>query len=144
VRGSARNTVAISPVAWDTVFASTATYTTLKPVTPEVTVASVVAYPAYAYPYYNPYYISNVSPVVVPLSWYGYYPYGYSYWNYYDPRPFYSPYSYYAWPYGPRYGGPYPGPVHQPSKPSGELDSAGRPLPDRDRAVGQIVVSPDA
>jgi membrane-associated protease RseP (regulator of RpoE activity) len=137
VRGSDRSTVSITPAAWDTVFASTGAYTTLKPVAPETTVAPVVTCPAYAYPWYNPYYISNVSPVVVPLSWYGYYPYGgYAYWNYPYYYGYYPGYFYYgssaywnaAWPYGPRYGGPYPGPVYH-VKPASELDSAGRGSP---------------
>jgi len=150
VRGAQRDTVSISPVAWDTVFASTDTHTTLKPVAPEITVAPVFAYPA-NFAYYNPYYISNVSPVVVPLSWYGYSPYGYTYWNYpyyYGNYPGYfyygsSAYWNYAWPYGVRYGGPYPGPVNQ-SKAASEMDSAGQPSSDGGRTVSRTLEQPDA
>lgn len=137
LRRNERDTVSISPAAWDSVYASTGTYTTLKPVAPQMTGSPVIAYPAYAYPSYNPYYISNVSPVLVPITWYGSYPYGYPYWNYYP-----GYYSYGYVPYG-YYGGLYPGPVHH-AKPASELDSTGRPLPGNDRTVGRIMESPDA
>lgn len=139
VRGTERDTVSITPEAWSTVFTSAEVHTTLKPAAPATTVAPVFGCGAYAYPSYNPYYISNVSPVVVPLSWYGYYPYSYAYWNvpyYYGSYPNYFYHS--AWPNGPYYGGPYPGPVHE-AKPAKALDSAGAPLPSESKTVGRLV-----
>jgi len=127
VRGAERSTVSITPAAWETVFTSTDSYTTLKPLAPATTaVAPTIGCGAYAAPWYNPYYISNVSPVVVPLAWYGYYPYsvypsGYTYWNVYNPGNIY----YSVWPNGPYYSGPYPGPVHEAKPAAKELDSAG-------------------
>jgi membrane-associated protease RseP (regulator of RpoE activity) len=145
LRGTERSTVSITPAAWETVFTSTeAAYTTLKPVAPATTtVTPVIGWGLYGAPWYNPYYISNVSPVVVPLAWYGYYPYsvypygyGYTYWNVYNPGNFY----YSVWPNGPYYyGGPYPGPVHEVKPAVKELDSAGTRLQPGDRTVSRVI-----
>jgi hypothetical protein len=145
VRGSERNTVAVSPAAWNTVFGTSGTHVTLRPDLTGVETAVTAPAACVAAPYfYAPaYYVSNVSPVIVPLTAYPTRAYGYSYWNYpYYSYPYYShygysygPYHYYAWPYGPPHGGPYPG--RPGSQIKSETDSTRLLTPNDTRQIGQ-------
>ena len=111
VRGGERHTLHIDLDAWDSVFAEP--YTAARPDLDDDAKPAVVHYHT-PYYYYAPfYYASNVSPVVVPASWYVPYPYPYPYyytaaWGYW-PGYYYNVYApgYYGWPaysYGPYYG----------------------------------------
>lgn len=124
VRGGERRAITIQPAAWGNVFAEP--YRTARPeFDVDVDVdndgdADVYPHPHAHYhaPYrwYSPYYATNVSPVVVPASWYVPYPYPYPYyytaawgywpgWYYYNAyAPAYYYWPYYAYAYGPYYG----------------------------------------
>lgn len=149
VRGGERHTLNIDLDAWNTVF--TEPYTAARPDLDDDAKPPVVHYHA-PYYYYAPYYYAtNVSPVVVPASWYVPYPYPYPYyytaaWGYW-PSYYYNVYapSYYAWPYysyGPYYGYypwtypavyGYPYPAH-PAHDEGDDEAA----PEPDSARGDL------
>lgn len=119
IRGRVRESVTVTPEAWDVVFTHGDRDATLKPVIG----GSIRTIPA-ASDVGPAYYSSPVSPVGVPTiafpTWYGY-PYAYTAWAY-PYYPYYGGAYYYpnwyihAWPgdYGPRPG--HPGTRHQPEE----------------------------
>lgn len=130
VRGGERRSIAIDPAAWNTVFSEprTAARYDLDD-DGDADVEAVVPEHVHAPYYSSPYFVWNMSPVVVPASWYVPYPYPYpyyytAYWGYY-PAAYYWPYPYYYWTYPAAWGvAPYPYHHHHDDDAEREQDSA--------------------
>ncbi len=156
VRGGERHTLHIHPDAWNAVFEEP--YVAARPDL-DLDDDGDADFPHYHAPHYHAphyyaapyYYTTNVSPVVVPASWYVPYPYPYPYyytatWGYWPSWYYYNAYApgYYYWPYyayGPYYGyypwaypgvyaHPYHAPVHSDDHDAEGEDSARRGLDD--------------
>jgi hypothetical protein len=146
LRGGNRQTVVISPTAWETIFGSSGTYVAMKPNGEETVVAPYTT--AYSGGYYPPYFATNVSPVGVPgMAFVRYgspYPYGiYPYYGYpyYGFSHYYPNWYYHAWPWGGAYyGGPYTvAPAVAPRHIDDRKDDSARlDRPSEKRQIGQV------